>query len=222
MTHSTAVAGRPRQAADPRYRVGVLGASGYIGAELLRLLADHPHLDVVALAASSNAGVRVGDLYPSLAAVYGDLRYGQPDPAELGGLDVLFCALPHGESQKLLPELVDNVGHVIDLGADFRLASSTYEKWYGHAHACPELLDQFTFGLVELCRDELRGARHVAVPGCYVTAVSLALAPLVADGAIELYGLIADCASGVSGRGGRSRQPACSPRSTRTSARTVC
>jgi N-acetyl-gamma-glutamyl-phosphate reductase len=113
----------------------------------------------------------------------------------------VFCALPHGESQKLLPELVDSVEHIFDLGADFRLDSDEYEHWYGHAHGCPELIEQFTYGLVELYREQLRSARHVAVPGCYPTTVSLALAPLFADSLVDPRSIIADCASGVSGAG---------------------
>ncbi len=187
--------------AEPRVRVGVLGASGYTGAELLRLLAGHPNFDVVRVSAESNAGARVGDLYPSLTPVYGELRYEASEPSGFAGLDVVFCGLPHGESQKLVPELVDSVGHVIDLGADFRLSPTDYERWYGDLHTCPELLDRFTYGLVELHRDAVRSAEHVAVPGCYPTAVNLALAPLVVDGLIATDSVIADCASGVSGAG---------------------
>lgn len=183
------------------YQVGILGASGYLGAELLRLLAGHPRLEVVRVSAESNAGARVGDLYPSLAAVYGDLHYATSDPAGFAGLDLVFFALPHGESQKLVPELVDRVAHVIDLAADFRLSAPDHERWYGHAHACPELLERFTYGLVELNRDAVCAAEHVAVPGCYPTAVNLALAPLVAGGLIDPTTVIADCASGASGAG---------------------
>jgi N-acetyl-gamma-glutamyl-phosphate reductase len=183
------------------YQVGILGASGYTGAELLRLLAGHPDLEVAIVTAESNAGARIADLYPALAPVYGDRRYEPSEPGLLAGLDAVFCGLPHGESQKLLPELVDAVTHLLDLGADFRLPSDEYERWYGHAHGCPELLDRFTFGLVELGRDAIRAGEHVAVPGCYPTAVSLALAPLVSAGLIDPATIIADCASGVTGAG---------------------
>lgn len=183
------------------YRVGVLGASGYLGAELLRLLAGHSGFEVVRVGADSNAGAQVGDLYPSLAPVYGDLRYEPSDPGGFAGLDVVFCALPHGESQKLAPDLVDAVGHLVDLAADFRLAAADHERWYGYPHACPELLDRFSYGLVEFHREALSAAEHVAVPGCYPTAVNLALAPLAADALIDLTTVISDCASGVSGAG---------------------
>ncbi len=182
-------------------RVGILGASGYTGAELLRLLAGHAEFDVVRVSADSNAGAMVGDLYPSLASVYGGMRYEPTDPAAFAGLDLVFCGLPHGESQNLAPDLVDRVAHVVDLGADFRLSATDHERWYGHAHTCPELLDRFTYGLVEFHREELRTAEHVAVPGCYPTTVSIALAPLFADGLVDPTTVIADCASGVSGAG---------------------
>lgn len=183
------------------YQVGILGASGYTGAELLRLLAGHPELGVARVTAGASAGLRVGDLYPSLAADYPELEYEPTDPADLAGLDVVFCGLPHGESQQLLPALVDSVGHLVDLGADFRLSAAAHLRWYGTEHRCPELIDRFEYGLVELGRERLRAARHVAVPGCYPTAVNLALAPLVTAGLIAPTGIIADCASGVSGAG---------------------
>lgn len=182
-------------------RVAVVGASGYTGAELLRLLDGHPALAPTIVTADSNAGARIADLYPSLAPAMGERRYTVADPDEIAGCDLVFCALPHGESQKLLPELLDRVGHVVDLGADFRLAAPTYEQWYGSAHGCPELLDRFAYGLVEIFRDQIKAARHVAVPGCYPTAVALALAPFVAAGLVEPGSIIADCASGVSGAG---------------------
>jgi N-acetyl-gamma-glutamyl-phosphate reductase len=183
------------------YLVGILGASGYLGVELSRLLAGHPEFEVAILTADSNAGVRVAEHFPSLAAVYGDMRYAPSDPKLLAGLDAVFCALPHGESQKLLPELIDSVDHIFDLGADFRLSAAEHEVWYRSAHACPELLDMFTYGLVELFRDQVRVARHVAVPGCYPTTVCLALAPLFVDALVDATSIIADCASGASGAG---------------------
>jgi len=183
-------------------QVGVIGASGFTGAELLRLLAQHPDLEVVLATGDTQAGTRVADLYPSLAAAYPELRYQPYDLGDAAGLDLVFLGLPHGASQTLVPELIGQVGHVVDLAADFRLRDpALYPRWYGEAHTAPALLEEFAYGLPELFRDEVRIARHVAVPGCYPTAASLALAPLVRAGVIEPAGIIVDAASGVSGAG---------------------
>jgi N-acetyl-gamma-glutamyl-phosphate reductase len=131
-------------------RAGVVGASGYMGAELLRLLAGHPEIEVAVATGESTAGSRVADLYPSLTAAYGDTVLAAFDPEALAGLDLVFCALPHGESQKQMGALTAVVPHVIDVGADFRLGAEAYEQWYGEAHQAPELLPYFSFGLVEL------------------------------------------------------------------------
>ena len=183
------------------HQAAVLGGSGYAGAELLRLLAGHPEIHVALVTADSNVGVAVGDLYPSLAAAYDGVIYTGVDPAQLAGLDLVFLTLPHGQSQEIAPRLVDTVDHVIDLGADFRLPRAEYEQWYGEVHAAPELLDRFTYGMTELYRAELADARHVAAPGCYPTAASLALAPLLADGLVHPTGIVVDAVSGVSGAG---------------------
>ena len=183
------------------YRAAVVGASGYTGAELLRLLAGHPEIEVVHVTADSNAGARVADLYPSLVAAYPDLRYCALDPADLDGLDVAFMALPHGESQRHAAALASRVAHVVDIGADFRLPAAIYEQWYGEEHQAPELLSTFSYGLPELFRDQVGARPHVANPGCYPTAAILALAPLVADSLVETTGLVVDAVSGISGRG---------------------
>lgn len=182
--------------------VAVLGASGYGGVELLRLLAGHPELDVVYASADSAAGQLAVDVHPSLAAAYPDLRLSSYEAADAAGADLVLCALPSGTSAAVITELVPKVGHVVDLGADFRLRDQTlYPRWYGWDHPSPELLEQAVFGLPELYRAEIRGARLVAAAGCYVTAASLALQPFVAAGAIETSGIIVDAASGVSGAG---------------------
>jgi N-acetyl-gamma-glutamyl-phosphate reductase len=183
------------------YRAAVVGGSGYTGAELLRLLAGHPEIEVVLVTAGSNAGSPVGALYPSLAPAYGHLEYEALDPAGLDGLDVAFVALPHGQSQQLVPDLVGSIGHVVDLGADFRLPADQYETWYSSAHGAPQLLGAFAYGLPELFRTELTGSAHVAAPGCYPTAAALALAPLLAHGVVAPQGIVVDAVSGVSGRG---------------------
>jgi N-acetyl-gamma-glutamyl-phosphate reductase len=182
------------------YRAGVVGGSGYAGAELLRLLAGHPDIEVVHVTADSNAGTAVGELYPGLLPAYELLRFAPVDAADLAGLDLVFCALPHGASQALLPGLLDHVGHAVDLGADFRLPPDVYSRWYGEAHRAPEVADRFAYGLVELYRDEIATHTHVASPGCYPTAVSLACAPLVALELVEPR-IIADAVSGLSGAG---------------------
>jgi N-acetyl-gamma-glutamyl-phosphate reductase len=183
------------------YRAAVVGGSGYTGAELLRLLAGHPELDVVHVTADSNAGAAVGALYPSLAAAYPALEYVPFAAADLAGADVAFVALPHGESQVIAPALVERVGHVVDLGADFRLPAPVYEQWYGTTHTTPDLLDGFAFGLPELFAGTVARGPHVAAPGCYPTAAALALAPLVTHDLVEPTGLVVDAMSGVSGRG---------------------
>ena len=187
---------------DNAKAVAVLGASGYAGAELLRLVAAHPFFHVVAATASSQQGKAVADLYPSLAAAYPGLRYGPTEAGSADGADLVFCALPHGASQALVPDLLANVGHVVDLAADFRLKDAgLYPTWYGEEHSRPELLAQAVFGLPELDRSQLAGAALVAAPGCYVTAATLALAPLVKQGLVQRSGIVVDAASGVSGAG---------------------
>lgn len=182
--------------------VGVFGASGFGGAELMRLLAGHPDMQVRLATADSQAGGRVADLYPSLAAAYPDTIFSGPDPAAADGLDVVFLALPHGASQDLVPELRKRTGTVVDLAADFRLKdASLYPEWYGEDHRHPEMLAEAAFGIPELFREDLAGAALIAAAGCYVTAAALALAPLVRGGLIETDGVVVDAASGVSGAG---------------------
>ncbi len=183
-------------------RIGILGASGYTGVELLRLVAAHPALDVVHAGADSNAGRPVADVAPGLAAAYGDLRFGPIDAASVDGVDLVLLCLPHGASGPLVGELQGRVGHIVDLGADFRLRDpAAYPVWYGHEHPRPELLAEAAYGLPELFREPLRGAALVAAPGCYVTAASLALAPFVRAGAVEPTGVVVDAYSGASGAG---------------------
>ncbi len=185
-----------------RMRVGIAGASGYAGAELLRLCAGHPDLEVVIAGGDSQAGQPVATLYPSLAVAYPGLEFSKVGVDDLAGLDVVFLALPHGESQDLAPGIANRVAVLVDLSADFRLRDvEAYPRWYGHDHIAPELLDEFAYGLPELFRASLVGARLVAAPGCYPTAAALALAPLVRASAVEPTGVIVDAASGVSGAG---------------------
>ena len=188
--------------------VGIVGASGFTGAELLRLCAQHPELDVAVATGDTQAGTPVAELYPSLGRAYGSLRFTPYEPAAVAGLDLVFLGLPHGASQGIVPDLLGEVGHVIDLAADFRLQDpGLYPRWYGEAHTAPELLPDFAYGLPELYRTEIQAADHVATPGCYPTAAALALAPLVRAGAVDTTGIIVDAASGVSGAG-RPPKPA--------------
>ncbi len=184
-------------------KVGVLGASGYAGAELLRLCASHPDLEVAVATGDSQAGTPVSALYPSLAAAYGDVTFEAWTPGLVDGLDLVFCALPHGASQDVVPGLLDaGIPHVVDLGADFRLRDpALYPQWYGQEHSAPSMLSDAVYGLPELFREYLAGARLIAAPGCWVTAATLALAPLLRAGLIEPTGIIVDAASGVSGAG---------------------
>lgn len=182
--------------------VGIVGGSGYTGAELLRLCAGHPDLSVELATGDSQAGTAVADLYPSLAATYPGLVYETYEPGLVDGLDLVFLGLPHGASQAIVPELRPRVKHVVDLAADFRLRDpALYPRWYGEEHSAPELLVEFVYGLPELYRAEIAGAAAIAVPGCYPTAANLALAPLVRGGLVETSGIIVDAASGVSGAG---------------------
>jgi N-acetyl-gamma-glutamyl-phosphate reductase len=183
-------------------KVGVVGASGYLGVELLRLCAGHDELDVVTAMAGTQAGELAGLRYPSLRAAYPDLRFDPTGAEALAGLDLVFLALPHGESQSLVPQLIGKVGAIVDLAADFRLHDpALYDTWYGHTHGAPELIETFAFGLPELYRDEIGSATAVAAAGCYPTAAALALAPLLRAGLASSSGIVVDAASGVSGAG---------------------
>lgn len=188
-------------------RAVILGASGYVGGELLRLLHDHPLIEVGAAIAESSVGHPIGAIHPHLALAYaGRLfehnTFAEMPAAALDGADIVFAALPHGVTQKFADALVSSEAKIVDLGADFRLGSpDEYERWYGERHACPELLGQFVYGLPEFHREAIRSARFVAAPGCYPTAAALALRPLVEAGLASRDGLIIDAASGVSGAG---------------------
>ena len=183
-------------------RVGVVGASGYAGAELLRLCHSHPDLEVVWATGDTQAGTLVAGLYPSLAAAYPGLAFEAFDPAKAADVDLVFLALPHGASQRLMPGLLDAGVKVVDLGADFRLRdAAVYERWYGESHVAPGLIERFAYGLPELNRAHIAKVDAVASAGCYPTAAALALAPLTEAGAIETAGVIVDAASGVSGAG---------------------
>jgi N-acetyl-gamma-glutamyl-phosphate reductase len=181
---------------------GVMGATGYAGSEVLRLAASHPDLDVVLVTGSSSVGKRIADHVPALAASYPALVVEESAAVFSHDVDVVFLALPHGESQAYVPQLVDQGVQVVDLGADFRLRSAEeYAQWYGHEHQATSLLSQAVYGLVERHRDDLKGASLIAVPGCYPTASALALGPFLDAGVIEREQIVVNALSGVSGAG---------------------
>jgi N-acetyl-gamma-glutamyl-phosphate reductase len=187
--------------------VGIIGASGFAGLETLRMVMLHPQLELKVATGDSAAGTRAAQLYPSLEATLPDLVFAETNPDAVDGLDVVVLALPHGASQSIVPELIGRVGTIVDLAADFRLKDpELYPQWYGEAHKQPELLDRFAYGLPELFRPSLVGADLIAAPGCYPTAASLALAPLVRHEVIETTGVIVDAVSGVSGAGRALKQ----------------
>jgi N-acetyl-gamma-glutamyl-phosphate reductase len=185
-------------------RVGVLGASGYTGVELLRLIDSHPDFELAIATADSNVGVLAPQLAPSLAVAFAQLEFASFDVGEIRAaeLDAVFLGLPHEAALGVVPQLVEHVGCIIDLSAAFRLRdASQYPRWYGFEHDQPELLSRAVYGLPERTRATLPGAGLVATPGCYVTAATLALAPLLDGGLVDRRGIIVDAASGVSGAG---------------------
>lgn len=184
----------------PDIFTAIIGASGYGGAELLRLLGAHPRFKPACLIAASQAGRRVADLYPHLAR-WGDLRFERMEEARAGleRCGLVFCALPHGEAMAVLPELKNGV--IIDLGGDFRLQDgAAYKEWYGIEHTCPALLAEWTYGLPELFADQIKTAARISNPGCYATAAILAAAPLCKAALVE-GALVIDALSGTSGAG---------------------
>ncbi|HSN02994.1 MAG TPA: N-acetyl-gamma-glutamyl-phosphate reductase [Acidimicrobiales bacterium] len=183
-------------------RVAVVGASGYAGQELLRLAASHPDLEVALATGESAAGTPIGVHAPALAALYGDQRFAPTSDLAGAEVDAVFLALPHGQSQNWVPDLVERGVRVIDLGADYRLKDpNAYATWYQSTHRSSELLARAVYGLVERHRGELVGAQLVAVPGCYPTATSLALGPFLDADLIERDGIVVNALSGVSGAG---------------------
>jgi N-acetyl-gamma-glutamyl-phosphate reductase len=183
-------------------KVGIIGASGFTGAELLRLAAQHPDFEVTVATGDSQAGVRAADLYPSLAGGYPELVFEQFDLERARGLDLVFLGLPHAASMAMAPQLLGHVGCVVDLSAAFRLKdASQYPVYYGFEHDQRGLLADAVFGLPELHRDALKGAGLVATPGCHVTTAVLALHPFVEAGLVEPNGITVDTMTGITGAG---------------------
>jgi N-acetyl-gamma-glutamyl-phosphate reductase len=191
-------------------KIGVLGASGYTGAELLRLLIRHPRVEIVLLTADRRAGKPMAEVFPqfapyplpTLTAIEG------ADWPKLG-LDLAFCALPHGTTQKVIADLLTRAPRtkVVDLSADFRLADpAAYARWYGHDHAAPQLQKEAVYGLTEMYRRQIKAARLVANPGCYTTCAQLALIPLLQAKAIDPDEIVIDAKSGMTGAGRAARE----------------
>ncbi|HEX4596273.1 MAG TPA: N-acetyl-gamma-glutamyl-phosphate reductase [Burkholderiaceae bacterium] len=196
-------------------RAGVVGGTGYTGAELLRLLAQHPAVELLAITSRGVAGTRVDRLFASLRGRVG-LSFVEPSAAHLERCDVVFFATPHGVAMSQARELLAAGVRIIDLAADFRLRDAAeFERWYKMPHTCPDLLAEAVYALPETARDAIRQARVIAMPGCYPTSVLLGLLPLARlesqgrgshtslsdPGVIDWHGIIADCKSGVSGAG---------------------
>ena len=214
-----------------RIRIGILGASGYTGAELVRLLSRHPSADISILTADSHAGEAYGEVFPHLSGL-GMPNLVSIDEVEWAGveLDVVFCGLPHGTTQEVIAGLLHETGHslvdevmhettadimagsssrprVIDLSADFRLDDlDTYAQWYGHEHLAPDLQPEAVYGLTEFARESIAGSRLVACPGCYPTGALLPLVPLLEAGQIDPDEIIVDAKSGITGAGRGAKQ----------------
>jgi len=191
-------------------KVGVLGASGYTGSELVRMLLRHPRVEIALLTAERSAGKQMRDVFPQFSP------FELPTLVALesvdwaaAGLDLIFCALPHATTQKVIKAIfaATPAAKIVDLSADFRLAdTAAYAKWYGHEHQAPELQQQAVYGLVEIHRRDIKKAQLVANPGCYTSCAELPLIPLIKAKAIELDGIVVDAKSGMTGAGRAAKE----------------
>ena len=182
-------------------KIGIVGGTGYTGVELLRILSQHPEASIQAITSRKEAGIGVAELFPSLRGRV-SLKFCDPAEAGLEKCDVVFFATPNGIAMQQARSLLDAGVRIIDLAADFRIKDvATWEKWYSMPHACPDLVAEAVYGLPEVNRDKIRGARLIANPGCYPTAVQLGFLPLIEAGIVDLDHLVADVKSGVSGAG---------------------
>lgn len=188
-----------------KINIAIIGASGYTGAELIRILLNHPHASITLLTGDSQAGKDIGEVYPHLR--FKNLpKLITVEQADFSKIDLVFCCLPHGTTQKVIAALPKHL-KIIDLSADFRLSDvEQYAQWYGHAHQAVELQKEAVYGLTEVARDQVKNARLVANPGCYPTSASLPLIPLLKAGAILPDGIIIDSKSGVTGAGRAAKQ----------------
>ncbi|SFP97159.1 N-acetyl-gamma-glutamyl-phosphate reductase [Nitrosomonas cryotolerans] len=181
--------------------VGIVGGTGYTGVELLRILSQHPEVNIQTITSRNEAGIEVAELFPSLRG-HIKLKFSDPVESELNQCDLVFFATPNGIAMQQAQTLLDAGVRIIDLAADFRIKDiAEWEKWYGMRHACPGLVAEAVYGLPEINREEIRKARLIANPGCYPTAVQLGFLPLIEAGIVDNQNLIADVKSGVSGAG---------------------
>jgi len=194
-------------------KVGIVGGTGYTGVELLRLLAQHPQVELRSITSRSEAGISVAEMFPSLRGRV-DLKFTTPENAKLNECDAVFFATPHGVAMSQAKDLLAENVKVLDLAADFRLQdTAVFEQWYGMPHACPDILKEAVYGLPEINREKIKKARIVGLPGCYPTSVQLGLAPLLSTKnsnkqlLIDGQSLIADCKSGTSGAGRKAEIP---------------
>ena len=184
-----------------KIKVGIVGGTGYTGVELLRILSQHPDVELCAITSRSEAGLPVAQMFPSLRGVV-DLSFSDPNSGLLETCDVVFFATPHGVAMAQAPALLAAGVRVIDLGADFRIKdAAVFEQWYKIPHTCADILSEAVYGLTELNRDAVKTARIVANPGCYPTTIQLGLFPLLKNSLADVSQIIADCKSGVSGAG---------------------
>src|ERR1700687_3570913 len=186
-----------------RKKIGILGASGYTGADAVRLLARHPNAEITALTANTHAGKAMDEVFPHFFML--DLpRLTEWEKVDWTKLDAVFCGLPHGTTQEIIAAVIsaNPAIRILDMSADFRLRdNSVYAQWYGHEHRAPQLQGEAVYGLTEFYRDDITAARLVACPGCYPTAALLALVPLARAKLIDVDGIIIDAKSGVTGAG---------------------
>jgi len=191
-------------------KIGVLGASGYTGSELVRLLVRHPQVEIALLTADRRAGQDMREVFPQFShLVLPKLVSIESIDWKAAGLDLVFAALPHATTQKVIKDLLGKVPNtkVVDLSADFRLADpKAYARWYGHEHHAPELQKQAVYGLVEVYRDKIKAARLVANPGCYTSCAQLPLVPLIKAGAIDPDEIVVDAKSGMTGAGRAAKE----------------
>ena len=183
-------------------KVGVLGATGYAGIETVRLLLRHPGVTLTRVVSHSNVGVKISDLYPNLRGIC-DMEFSALDVDDISeNCDVVFTALPHGASKEIIPSLYNKGLKIIDLSGDFRYDDpAVYEKWYGQPHSAPELLEKSVYGLCELYRNKIKGARLIGNPGCYTTCSITGLYPIIHSGYADNSSIIIDAKSGVTGAG---------------------
>lgn len=182
-------------------KVGIVGATGYTGSELLRLLVLHPEVEITVVTSRTEKGRPVADMFPHVRG-YLDLPFTDPSVDELSDCDLIFFATPHGVAQSMMSEFINSGLRTIDLSGDFRLKDvDVWESWYDQKHACPELIEQAEYGLPEIYRDQIRDAKLVACPGCFPTVIQLGFLPLIEKGLVQTDRLIADAKTGTSGAG---------------------